>query len=267
MPRAYRGVRGPNRSVEVKLKSGKQFENFYWMEGPLEEDQGCRITVLHHGQEQQCSHCLIRGNCPANGNGKACRILGTQRGKISDYMKYKQKQEMEFPTLSKKKTVVDSFGHMVEEEDSLDDGLDPIVPENKNDEATFLKVDPDDFVYDAKNDTIVPKNVDAFENLVEHHPSLNKLKRDNKRDEKDAKLKGKVLDTVKVVERKKRNLSCDSVKSWTSDWGSTSDREKSSERGSTRPRSEDSDPEHHKPNKTLRKSRAVLLPPKIIVSK
>ena len=225
MPRAYRGVRGPNRSVEVKLKSGKQFENFYWMEGPLEEDQGCRITLLHHGQEQQCSHCLRRGNCPANGNGKACRILGTQRRKISDYMKYlnmshnytslkmkyKQKQEMEFPTLSKKKPVEDSFGHMVEEEDSLDDGLDPIVPENKNDEATFLKVDPDDFVYDAKNDTIVPKNVDAFENLVEHHPSLNKLKRDNKRDEKVAKLKGKVLDTLKVVERKKRDLSCDSV--------------------------------------------------------
>ena len=104
------------------------------------------------------------------------------------------------------------------------------IPENKNDEATFINVDPDDFVYDAKNDTIVPKNVDAFENLVEHHPSLIKLKRDNKRDEKVAKLKGKVLDTLKVMERKKRDLSCDSVKSWTSDWGSTSDREKSSER-------------------------------------
>ena len=54
-PRAYRGLKGPNRSVDMKMSPGKQFENFYWMEGPLEEDRGCRITVLHSGQEQQLS--------------------------------------------------------------------------------------------------------------------------------------------------------------------------------------------------------------------
>ena len=82
MPRAYRGLRGPNRSVIMKMAPWKQFENFYWMEGPLEEDTGCRITVLHSGQEQQCSHCLRRSNCPARGNGKACQGLDTPRGKI-----------------------------------------------------------------------------------------------------------------------------------------------------------------------------------------
>ena len=88
MPRAYRGLRGPHRSVNMKMNPGKQFENFYWMEGPLDEDRGCRITVLHSGQEQQCSHCLRRSSCPARGNGKACQSLNTPRGKISDYMRY-----------------------------------------------------------------------------------------------------------------------------------------------------------------------------------
>jgi hypothetical protein len=39
----------------MKLTQGKQLENFYWVEGPLEGDRGCRISVLHAGQEQQCS--------------------------------------------------------------------------------------------------------------------------------------------------------------------------------------------------------------------
>ena len=127
MPKAYRGVRGPNRSVEVKMTPGKQFENFYWMEGPLEEDRGCRITVLHQGQEQQCSHCLKRSNCPAGGNGKACQLLNTPRGKIAEYMQYlktshnylslkmkfKQRMEQEFPALGQRKVEDDGFGHMV----------------------------------------------------------------------------------------------------------------------------------------------------------
>jgi hypothetical protein len=75
--------------VEMKITQGKQFENYYWMEGPLSGDQGCRITELHTGQLQQCSHCLRREDlCPGGGNGRACKSLKTQRGKISDYMKY-----------------------------------------------------------------------------------------------------------------------------------------------------------------------------------
>ena len=76
MPKAYRGIRGPNRSVNVKMNPGMQFENFYWVEGPLDDDRGCRITVLHAGQDQQCSHCLKRSNsCPGGGNCKACKLL------------------------------------------------------------------------------------------------------------------------------------------------------------------------------------------------
>ena len=78
MPGAYRGLKGPNRSVNMKMKPGKQFENFYWMEGPFDDDKGSRITVLHSGQEQQCSHCLKRSNCPARGNGRACQGLNTR---------------------------------------------------------------------------------------------------------------------------------------------------------------------------------------------
>ena len=57
-----RGVPGSSRIVEMKLKPGKQFENLYWMEGPLEGDLGSRVTVLHTGQTQQCSHCLRRAD-------------------------------------------------------------------------------------------------------------------------------------------------------------------------------------------------------------
>ena len=83
------------------------------MEDPLEDDRGCRITVLHQGQDQQCNYCLRRVNSPGRGNGKACHPLNTPRGMIDEYMKYlqlshnylsmkmkhKQMIEKEFPTL------------------------------------------------------------------------------------------------------------------------------------------------------------------------
>ena len=37
---------GSTRFVEMELAPGKRFRNYYWMEGPLPNDQGCRITVL-----------------------------------------------------------------------------------------------------------------------------------------------------------------------------------------------------------------------------
>ena len=87
--RNSRGVSGSTRYVEMILKPGMQFENYYWMEGPLSDDQGCRITVLHAGQMQQCSNCLRRAQfCPGGGNGKACETVKTPRGKLGDYMKY-----------------------------------------------------------------------------------------------------------------------------------------------------------------------------------
>ena len=65
-----KGMMGGTRWVEIELKPGVCFNNFYWMEGPLPGDIGSRITVLHSGQEQQCSNCLKtgRGGCKALGN-------------------------------------------------------------------------------------------------------------------------------------------------------------------------------------------------------
>ena len=129
--RSTRGVPGSTRYVEMKLSPGKQFENYYWMEGPLSGDGGCRITVLHNGQVQQCSYCLRRADiCPGGGNGKACESLKTERGKIGDYMRYLRERhgyismkmeymELQFPALGATKDNENGFGHMVEVEDAV----------------------------------------------------------------------------------------------------------------------------------------------------
>ena len=121
--KATRGVPGSTRLVEMKMIAGKQVENYYWMEGPLDSDRGCRITVLHNGQLQQCSHCLRRkDSCPGGGMGKLCESL------IGDYMKHlklhhnytslkMQYQQEKFPLLSGPRQQSDGFGHMVEKVD------------------------------------------------------------------------------------------------------------------------------------------------------
>ena len=83
-----RGMMGSTRWVEMEFKTGYFMNNFYWLEGPLPGDRGSRITVLHNGQEQQCSFCLRTGSggCKALGNGKACEQLGTPRAKMTEYM-------------------------------------------------------------------------------------------------------------------------------------------------------------------------------------
>ena len=65
-----KGMMGATRWVEMDLKQGVVMKNFYWLEEPLPGDKGSRITVLHNGQEQQCSHCLrtgSEGNCLRTG--------------------------------------------------------------------------------------------------------------------------------------------------------------------------------------------------------
>ena len=125
-------------------------------------------------------------------------------------MKHKFKQEQEFPALGRRKVEDDGFGHMVEEYlDEDDEDFESVEQLTDN----ILKVDPSDFVYDENTDTIKPIIVNAFENLVENHPSVHKLKRGDKRDEKVAGLKTKVLDTLKVKERRNRDLSTESINS------------------------------------------------------
>ena len=60
------GLVGSTSFVDMEMNPGSSMMNFYWMEGPLPGDQGCRITVLHSGQDRQCSHCLktLSDGCP-----------------------------------------------------------------------------------------------------------------------------------------------------------------------------------------------------------
>ena len=82
------GLQGSTRFVDMELSPGKAFLNYYWMEGPLPSDQGCRITVLHSGQDRQCSQCLktFSNGCPGQGQGKVCKDLGTKMTRMSDYI-------------------------------------------------------------------------------------------------------------------------------------------------------------------------------------
>ena len=109
----------------MEMDSGKQFENFYWMEGPLNGDKCGRITVLHNQQVMQCSNCLKRAdNCKGGGKGKACDLMNVPRGKMSDYMQhlkikigytslklqYQEQQSREFPKLGGFSQVMNSMG-------------------------------------------------------------------------------------------------------------------------------------------------------------
>ena len=78
----------PTRFVNMNLNNGAAFNNFYWMEGPMSGDPGRRITVLHHGQKQQCYNCFKTANtgCKGAGNGKACFRENGERAKMSTYM-------------------------------------------------------------------------------------------------------------------------------------------------------------------------------------
>ena len=129
-----------------------------------------------------------------------------------------------------------------------------------------LKVDPAEFEYDQNSDTVEPKNKKAFEKLIDQHPTVHNLKKGDNCDRKVAGLKEKVLDTLKVAERRKRELSCDSLKSECSGWGvDDRSRDRSGSRGQIRARSDDdlSDLENKKPSSQMK---PILQPPKIILS-
>ena len=146
------------------------------------------------------------------------------------------------------------------------------VPHNDLPEPT-LEVNPADFVYDEKTDTVSPKNQKNFDDLVQLHPTVHKLKRGDTRDKKVENLKTKVLQTLKVVERRRRDLSCESVKSSCSLWDQdeqSKTRDLSTEsRGSVRQRSSDSEEDLPKSKKAQHQSRSrrCLQPPKILLTK
>ena len=126
-------LQGSTRFVDMELSPGARFMNYYWMEGPLPGDRGCRITVLHSGQERQCSNCLrtMSNGCPGQGQGKVCKAQGTQMARMTDYMTYlfkkigyeslKMKHLKSFPALGEKATTGDMEASEEEEEDSVED--------------------------------------------------------------------------------------------------------------------------------------------------
>ena len=144
------GCVGSTRFVEMEITPGKSFNNYYWMEGPLPGDQGCRITVLHSGQVRQCSHCLktLSEGCPGHGQGKVCKELGTKMTRMSDYMlsvklnhgyeSLKAEFTRKFPTLGNKPSLP-----MIEQGDDEDNhSLEhPCAPSTKKDEeiAALMK--------------------------------------------------------------------------------------------------------------------------------
>ena len=250
-----RGVLGSTRYVDMEIETGKQFENFYWVEGPLETDQGTRITVLHNGQVQQCSHCLRRAeSCPSNGMGKVCEKMGTPRGQMGDYMNHlkyqhnyvslKQKyQQEEFPQLGGRKHFSDGFGHIVEENEDVEDAEITVV-ENKDKDAKIAeheallsdhnkikqqlvetksrlesakkkrKPDPEAervakivitseaIEYDSAQDKVITKNEDVLNRLVDEN-----CKATDDRDNRKLLLKNKVLEKVRVIERKRKGVT------------------------------------------------------------
>ena len=240
----YLYVSGSSRKVEMKMKPGKQFENLYWMEGPLEGDVGCRVTVLHAGQLQQCSHCLRRADsCPGAGVGKVCEKKGTPRGLIGDYMQHiklqhgyvsiKMKyQQEEFPQLRGIVPQSDGFAHMVEkmdQENTEDDILDETVVSDTNAlykelmltksklasaEKKLSFADPE--VNKVANLTIAANHLDYNETedtlTVRNEVEFNKLVEEhcqakNNRPKKIQALKNKVLAQVKVIERRQSGIS------------------------------------------------------------
>ena len=240
-----RGVAGSARIVEMNMQAGKQFENFYWMEGPLEGDVGGRVTVLHAGQVQQCSHCLRRADsCPGVGVGKVCEKMGTPRGLIADYMQHlkiqhgyvslkMRYQQEEFPELQGKAHLSDGFAHMVETEETEAELEKTVANEEDTNElykelmqtksklasaekklsfadpelnkVAKLTIAASHLKYDEQKDILTVENEAAFTKLVEEH-----FKGQSKKPKKIQGLKNKVLAHVKVLERRERGLSVSS---------------------------------------------------------
>ena len=132
-----KGQRGSTRYVDLEFKKGMAMENYYWLEGPLQGDQGRRVLVLHNGQTPQCSNCLRKGSngCPAQGNGRICTEMKTPRAKMSNYMnslkiqvfysslktQFYEQQARSFPSLNETESLSSNM-------EALMDGFDAIIP-------------------------------------------------------------------------------------------------------------------------------------------
>ena len=179
-----KGMSGGTRWVEMELKSGVCFKNFYWMEGPLPGDIGSRVTVLHSGQEQQCSNCLKTGRegCKAFGNGKACEQLKTPRAKMIDYMlslkrsvgyeSLKAQYMRQFPTLHKESN--NTFDDL-NDNDEIDDDIVPLNPIERRD-AKIAQLEQNAAIIPELQETILKMKAELNLALKASNVNKNKLK-------------------------------------------------------------------------------------------
>lgn len=147
------GLTGSTRFVDMEMNPGSSMMNFYWMEGPLPGDQGCRITVLHSGQDRQCSHCLktLSGGCPGQGQGKVCKSLGTKMTRMIDYMaeikinrgyeSLKTAYLMKFPAINSKKAAVTMEEELEVDSDEKENPVNSKIIDQKNIAISELEKD------------------------------------------------------------------------------------------------------------------------------
>ena len=156
----FAGISGATRFVEMEMTPGKSLLNFYWMEGPLPGDQGCRVTVLHPGQDRQCGHCLqtkMEG-CPGQGQAKVCKELGTKMTRMIDYMSkvkeltgyesLKTSYARKFPSLGSKNTLVSNMTENSDADEEVNQD-NPHQTENVDNHANFLSEEL------SKNQTLI----------------------------------------------------------------------------------------------------------------
>ena len=88
-------MRTSNRVAYVVLEPGKNMKNFYWLGGLQNTSKDTKITVIHHGQTQQCANCLLteEEGCRAMGVGKSCRDMKQPRTPLADYFKRLEEED------------------------------------------------------------------------------------------------------------------------------------------------------------------------------
>ena len=74
------------QTVMVSMDQDKKLRNYYWLGGPQTDERSAKVLVFHHGQSQQCAHCLctIEEGCTAMARGRECRDSGTPRTRLED---------------------------------------------------------------------------------------------------------------------------------------------------------------------------------------
>ena len=190
-----KGRVGSNRTLDVILNPGAAFENFFWMEGPLPSDQGRRITVTHQNQPQQCSNCFgfskIKyggelGLCPGNGNGRACKALGTERTKMGPYMR-------ELERLLGYRSIKAKFSHMGNMEELNMDEEEADITFNATYKSPIVEKDEEIKTLIREKDALVQEKLNMSKDIPKLKENLTKAESKLGALEKAVKIKAKQL--------------------------------------------------------------------------